>query len=196
MLTSGDPIFRKKKRSWWPFWLLVPVLMYYVHHFTKVDPSEIIASNQKQAQKHLQEILVALGKWHRNDYDANGRDDYPLLTLNELVEKRFINGEKFELISSALAKSDFRLDQPEPIDGYFFTLTHWEKKWPSTGMVKEVQVLAIPAELGVTGSCWFYVNTQKEAYYSNFSLTKKVPPWPDARQLEAGVWKKLPFKFP
>lgn len=195
MLTSGDPIFKKKKRSWWPILLLAPVLFYYVHHFTKDDPSEVIAYNQKQAQQHIREIMVALKKWHRNDYDANGRPDYPLLDLRKLVEKRFINGEKFELISSELANADLRLDQALPLDGYYFTLTHWEKKWPATGMAKEVQILAIPAKLGVTGSCWFYVNTEGQAYYSNFSLKQKVPRWPDARQLEAGVWKELPFQF-
>lgn len=193
MLTSGDPIFKKKKRSWWPVWLLVPVLAYYLHHFTREDPSEVIAFNQKQAQKHMKEILVALKKWHRNDYDANGRADYPLLNLSELVEKRFINGEKFELISEELARADLRSSEAIPMDGYYFTLTHWEKQWPATGMVKEVQILAIPAELGITGSCWFYINTEGQAYYSNFSLRKQVPRWPDARQLEAGVWKELPF---
>lgn len=157
-----------------------------------MDPLIVIEKNQELALEHIDEILGALRKWKRWDYDANGRNDFPLCDLKKLVDTRFVNGEKLELISERLAKSDLRYSPPVEIDGYYFTLTHWEKSWPSSGMVKECQILAIPAVLGKTGSCSFYVNTENQAYFSNFKLDKKVPKWPDQRQLDAGVW--VPFK--
>ena len=148
-----------------------------------------------KAQEHIRKLFIALIKWNLYDYDANGRKDFPLIDLAKLIETKFVNGEKLELIDQALADSDLRQKHPVPINGYYFTLTHREKTWPSSGMVKELQILAKPAHMGNTGSCWFYMNTLGQAYYSNFDLNHNVPRWPNHRQLDAEIWQKFDFKF-
>lgn len=191
LLGSSDPIFKKKKRLIWPYFILVGLAFYLGKLLTEEDPQALIIHNQTQAQKHIDDILVALAKWKRWDYDANGRTDFPLCDLKKLVDTQFVNGERLELISNKLALADLRNPNAVPIDGYFFTLTHFDKAWPSSGMAQEVQVLAVPAELGKSGSCSFYINTSKEGFFTNYKLDKKVPKWPERRQVEAGIWQAL-----
>lgn len=194
LFSFNESIFEKKRPSLWPYWLLLLLFGVGYGYFSQDNSAKVISQNQIKAQLHIREILEALRKWQSNDYDANGRADYPLAELNKLVQTRFINGERLELIRAELANADFRNSKPEPLDGYYFTLTHWEKTWPSTAMVSECQILAVPAELGKSGSCSFYVNTAGQAYYCNFKLKDRVPSWPDQRQLDAGVWKAFSWK--
>jgi hypothetical protein len=78
------------------------------------------------------------------------------------------------------------------LDGYFFTLVDIDQPWPSEGMVNHLAILARPAKLGETGSCWFYLNTKEEMYFSNYDLEAKVPPWPTNKHIQSQIWNPLP----
>jgi len=143
------------------------------------------------ALKTLQELLKVYSKWQRNDYDGNGKSDLPLGPLKILRETRLINGHSIDLISEELVRSDLREETPKAYNGYLFTVTHPDLEWPGESMVMELAILARPAKPGVSGSCSFYVNTSGKAWFTNVALEHEVPPWPDRRSIEAGVWRPL-----
>ena len=172
------------------FLLIGGIVAYY---FFRPEPQILIKNNQAKAIVHLKEIVSALKRWQRSDYDGNGRADFPLGPLRILRESKLINGHAVGLLSEDLCRADLRNENPKKLDGYFFTLTHPDLIWPAPmGTVVDCAILARPAVAGKSGSCTFYVNTQGEAYYSNCLLPEGVPPWPDARQLEAKIWQVLP----
>lgn len=193
MPSSKDPIFGPTKKSvgvgWYLLWLTLVVggLLY----LKRPDPREQILENHKLAVEHLQTILRALERWKRNDYDGNGRRDYPLAPLQVLHDTTLVNGRSIELIPEALGLADLRFDAPVPQDGYVFTLSHPDHEWPRQGSSDLVSIFAKPHDPGRSGSCSFYVDTAGVAWYTNVALTLKVPPWPDRRSIEAGVWLPL-----
>jgi hypothetical protein len=169
------------------FLLLLGLIFWY-----RGDAERRIERNQDKALTHMVEVYGALTKWCERDYDGNGRKDYPLFHLEALVNSEFINGELFELIPSELSRADLREEASEPCDGYYFTLTDLSKPWPAEGMVDHLAILARPAVMGETGSCWFYMNTQKELFYSNYPLEGDVPPWPSLKHIQAEIWTQIP----
>lgn len=176
----------------WPRLLLCCLCGLGLIYWYRADAERRIERNQDEALKHMMEVYGALKKWRDRDYDGNGRKDYPLFPLEALEKSEFVNGELFELIPSELSRADLREDASEPCDGYYFTLTDTTRPWPSEGMVDHLAILARPAVLGETGSCWFYMNTQRELYYSNYPLEGQVPPWPSPKHIQAKIWTQVP----
>lgn len=136
--------------------------------------------------------MQALHRWKNSDYDGNGKKDYPLGELNKLIHTRFVNNQKLELIPQEVANADLRLENPVPYEGYFFTLVSEGTKWPEdTGMRNNIQVLAVPKEVGKTGTCTFYLNEMGEEIFTNYRLDRKVPPWPYGRRAKE-LWQDVP----
>lgn len=191
--TSSDPIFGKPKKSkgwfWWPLVVAIVVSIWLL--WSQPKPDERIEANQVQALERVQELLKVYAKWKRNDYDGNGRRDMPLAPLRVLRETKLVNGRSIDLIDEELAMADLRENVPMALEGYLFTVSHPDMKWPEEKMVFELAILAKPKEPGVSGSCSFFVNTSGEAWFTNVALDQDVPPWPDRRSIDAGVWSPL-----
>ena len=188
-------MFGKPRRNNGKGWLLILLLLAGIGAYYKwrPDPQIQIKNNQAKALGHLKEIMAKLKRWKNSDYDGNGRPDLPLGPLRILRESKLINGHAVGLLSEELCRADMRNESPQKLDGYYFTLTHPEHTWPSqSAMVNELYILARPAKPGISGSCTFFVSTQGNAFFSNINLPYGVPPWPDARLLEAKVWEVLP----
>jgi hypothetical protein len=159
--------------------------------WSRPRPDERIETNQTLALERVKELLKVYKRWKRNDYDGNGRKDLPLGPLRVLRETRLVNETTIGLVGEALVRADMREKAPKALNGYLFTVTHPDLEWPKEQMVVELSILARPKEPGVSGSCSFYVNTSGEAWYTNVALEQEVPPWPDRRSIDAGVWRSL-----
>ena len=196
--TSGksDNIFERKKEGGGPFFFLLLLLiagaLYYLFDLARQDPRNQAAENQQKALEHIGTLRGALESWKKNDYDANGKLDYPLLAFTKLVKTKFINGERLELLPTSLAVSDLRLKDPVSCDGYYFSFTSPFAEWPQEKMVSRVDIIAVPAQAGITGICSFYVSTTGEGYFSEYKQKERVPQWPGTKVRREKIWKVIP----
>ncbi len=190
----SDPIFggRKRRTSGWVWGLIfviVVLLSWWAQHLGE-SGAERIRENQQRTIEHLKSLVEALDRWKKADYDANGKEDYPLGGLSLLRETRFVNGHSLDLISEELAKADLREQEPQPLDGYYYTLAHPAIPWPEEeSAVDMLQLLAIPAEMGRTGVCTFYLSTLGDCFISPYPQNEKIPPWPTQLMLDQGIWE-------
>ncbi|MBF0197003.1 MAG: hypothetical protein HQL32_04805 [Planctomycetes bacterium] len=195
-LAQRDPIFDNGKRKSPALLILLLILigasLAYLYHLTHDGDENIAPANQVKALEHIETIIKAVQKWKKNDYDANGKNDYPLKHLNQLVHTSFINGSKLELIDQSLGDADLRNFEPIALDGYFFTLTCPLLDWPTEALVPRIAVLAVPQIPGETGICSFYIDPDGQGYYCPYDLKEKVPPWPSSKLIREEIWKKLP----
>jgi hypothetical protein len=162
--------------------------------WSRPKPDERIERNQVEALETVKGLLKAYARWQRNDYDGNGRRDLPLGPFRILRETRLVNGRAIDLVGEELVEADMREENPRALKGYLFTVSHPDLGWSQDEMVMELAVLAKPHQPGVSGSCSFYVSTSGEAWFTNLALEQEVPPWPDKRSIDAGVWKPLDFE--
>lgn len=152
-----------------------------------------IVSNQNKAWANCLLILKALKKWKEADYDANGVEDYPLGPLRRMVETKLVNGEAVALIPGELAGADLRERWHSALDGYNYTLVHPDKPWPENGgMMKEVGIMAMPQKIGSTGACTFFLGTDGGRFFSQCQFIENVPPCPEQKTIEAGIWLPMP----
>lgn len=193
LISSGsDNIFKKQKRSKWPFLLVICLAVgIYFLSTHEVPTEEIIADNQQTAIQNLKVIEKALLYWKEQDYDANGEKDFPLDRLRRMVETKMVNNRSLNLLPANLAAADLREDKPVPHHGYYFTLIHRETKWPSQKITKDIVIYAKPAVRGKTGTCAFLVHVNGKAWYSNYNISSQKPQWPSKKEFKANIWHEF-----
>jgi len=191
-----DNIFKKKKTSRWPFYFIFLILCGSAYLFLKptVSTTEIIEKNQKIAIKNCKIILNALNKWKKNDYDANGENDYFLGPLKLFSNIKFVSGKKICILPKEISNAEYRLKNRLAHEGYFYTLSAINTKWKTEGVpTTEIYIVAIPEKRGKTGTCIFLLNSKNEALYCNTEYSKKIPTWPNHLEERLKIWKKIIF---
>ena len=189
-----DNIFKKKKGSRWPFFLIVLILCgsAFFLIFPTISTKERIEKNQKIAIQNCKKIFRALDKWKKNDYDANGKNDYILGPLKLLSKIKFVSGKTISLLNEKVSNAEFRNENRKAIDGYFYTLSAINKQWLETGIpTDEIYIIAIPEKRGKTGTCIFLLNSKNEALYCSAEYSKKIPTWPNHIEEKLKIWKKI-----
>jgi len=189
---GGDSIFGRRRRSGFSvYMILLAIISFSVYLMMDERVENLITKNQQNVLGDMQLIRSALNRWKKGDYDANGKNDLPLCSLDRLYNTRLINGQPLHLIPERLVMADLRNKSRVASNGYFFTLTNPRHPWPEDGLVDEVMILAVPEKVDQTGCCTFYLHVDGQMYYTDLQLEDKIPVWPDAAALEAGIWFAL-----
>ena len=178
-----------------PIFVVLIVVIVIAYYFLNSEPNanEVIEENQKMALLNAKKILKAQERWKKNDYDANGKNDYILGPLKTLSNISFVNGNSISILDIKISNSDYRFKNNRiACDGYYFTVASTSKKWKLEGVeVNDFYIIAIPEKRGVTGSCIFLLNSQNKAYYCSAEYKKLMPTWPSSKELQLKIWKEL-----
>jgi len=159
------------KRTLAPNWYLIgicalaPMLAFSYAINARIQEA-YLAKRERMAAATCNTIAEAQEKFHRTDYDKDGKLEYSP-DVRGLYETKPGTAD-LNLIPLALARADISHSSPRPYRGYYYRILHAQgarmpggaKSWiDNSGNLRAYAVIAYPSDYGITGRNTFLIST-------------------------------------